>query len=100
MASSKFPSRPEAGYSFVGSTIRLEGFLRFSGALSAHHFSLNAKIPRMRQAPINQHVRALLSAVDRASVALSEAVQARNAIMRAMESRDRGPAVKKGGKRK
>ncbi|MEE9240548.1 MAG: tetratricopeptide repeat protein, partial [bacterium] len=33
MASSKFPSRPEAGYSFVGSTIRLEGFLRFSGNL-------------------------------------------------------------------
>jgi tetratricopeptide (TPR) repeat protein len=31
MSSSDFPSIPEAGYSFVGSKITLEGFLRFSG---------------------------------------------------------------------
>ncbi len=33
MTSSKFPPRPEAGYSFVGPTIQLEGSLRFSGNL-------------------------------------------------------------------
>ncbi len=33
MASSKFPPRPESGFSFVGPTIRLEGSLRFSGNL-------------------------------------------------------------------
>ena len=31
MAASKFPPKPESGFSFVGPTIRLEGSLRFSG---------------------------------------------------------------------
>jgi hypothetical protein len=54
----------------------------------------------MSKRPIQRHVRALLSAVDRAAVALSEAVRARDAILREAEDAGGKTAVKKAEKQK